>query len=225
MAPMKRNDEKLKKPDFHVALFNRAKSFSGGNRASMTRSLPEKHRNSLSRSSREKYEDLLIFQLDQLKNVCSKTSRKHPEPNTQANYYMRSPYRNNFIGKAHGNICCSYPPKPRHDDVIQSVYNVVSVALEYGCANNVLEKRGNYYCFKSMRDEPAIPRRYCQNCCSVNQFGPPTNGHQPGIFYDCIHNLCQEKSECNYGDRAINNLGFHRYGTEFSRKPSNGSNM
>ncbi|CAG9761376.1 unnamed protein product [Ceutorhynchus assimilis] len=188
MAPIKRNkDAKLDAPKCLVTQFKKTKPCSSGKRtsmSSMSKSLPEKRGR---RYSRENYN----FHLDKLKNVRS----KKPEPKAGENSYHRDPTRNrnNII---HRYISSSLQ-NPRHDD-LQSIYNVVSTALEYGCANNILEKRGNYYCF-SEQHAARGPTRLCESCGRIIR----------------MHKMNRGKIERRYGQCVKKNCCCHGYGTEF----------
>lgn len=160
----------------------------------------------------ESYENLLLFYLTKLKNLFS---NPHPAPTARQNSAVR-------MGKLHHNhhprrdsratslvhpcrYTSSNPPKPR-EDVQSEVYKVVSAALEYGFANNVLEKKGDCFILKNRRHnlatrQPTPGPRYCERCCNVHQCIKTIPESMPPCCERSLHTTQQGKVERNYRDR------------------------
>lgn len=223
MAPTTHSDDKLKTQKHRLVRFK--------NRPHPSCSVPPQGPTENRRMVRsvtdvkppENYENLLLFYLTKLKNLFS---NPHPARTARENSAVR-------MRKLHQDHCprsasrgnslvhpCRYtssnPPKPR-EHVQSEVYNVVLAALEYGFANNVLEKKGDCFILKNRRHnlatrQPTPGPRYCEKCCNVHRCIKNTpedyfprisdrNKPMPSCYERSLHTTQQGKVERNYRDR------------------------
>lgn len=146
----------------------------------------------------ESYENLVLFYLNKLRYLFSKA---HPQPTARENSALKMDkmQRNDPSSKSHKlNMMhpCKYtssnPPRPREEDMNSKIYKMVSAAIEYGYANDVLERKGGCFYFKNKRPSLASraptpgpqSTRYCSKCCSLHGYanGNPQDGYMPKCF-------------------------------------------
>lgn len=153
----------------------------------------------------ENYENLILYYLTKLKRLFSAPNHPHPRSNeTSAEKMRREQLSEKHCSGTKSKIAIDpdkytarrTTPKPREDlgavedDIKNKVYNVVNAAIEYGFANNVLEKKGDCFVFKNQRTSkianrqptPGPKRSYCSQCnCNkcknVNRTNTPDPCH------------------------------------------------
>lgn len=154
----------------------------------------------------ESYEKLLLFYLNKLKGLFSNTN--HPQPGIRENSAIKLDklHREHYLRCSEqrtlgppSKYTSSNPPRPRESPTnLQSeVYRVVTAAIDYGFANNVLEKRGDCFTFKTQ----IVPgQRYCDRC----QLKPvePLNSQMR------LHNIAQGRVEKSYRGEACSGRRF-----------------
>lgn len=137
----------------------------------------------------ENYENLILYYLTKLKRLFATPDHPHPgSKENSADKMRRELLAGNRCSETKSKIeidpnkytARRSTPKPRdvkdiEQDIRDKVYNVVNAAIEYGFANNVLERKGDCFVFKNKRSSkianrhptpgPSFAKRsYCSQC-------------------------------------------------------------
>ncbi|ENN81322.1 hypothetical protein D910_01178 [Dendroctonus ponderosae] len=179
--------------------------------------------------SPESYENLVLFYLNKLRYLFSNA---HPQPTARENSALKmdkmqrddassNSYKPNVMHPC--KYTSSNPPRPREDNMKSKIYKMVSAAIEYGYANDVLEKKGGCFYFKNKRPGLALraptpgpqSTRYCSKCCSLH--GYADSNPQDGFMSRCFE---QGPSNQSYNN-AWRNMDYSRTDRNYRGRISN----
>ncbi|KAF7269313.1 hypothetical protein GWI33_017636 [Rhynchophorus ferrugineus] len=154
------------------------------------------------------YDNLLLFYLTKLKRLFSSQVSQNCRENS-----VDSTSRTRSQRVCHRPRTPIPPPSLNADDIQSKVYKVVSAAIEYGFANNVLERKGDCFVLKNQSPyayikQPMPCRRYCDRCCNMHKMtgGVPDARHGCGSRFSDrrFHpNLISEKPLRTIHERRI----------------------
>lgn len=182
----------------------------------------------------ENYENLILYYLTKLKRLFSAPDHPHPRSNeNSADKMRREQSTEERSSKTKSKIeidpnkytARRSTPKPRggkdvEQDINDKVYNVVNAAIEYGFANDVLERKGDCFIFKNKRTSKianrhptpgpsCVKRSYCSqcNCSKCKDVNRNSDTPEP-----CKH------------IRPFSEHGIHRQ-TYYDRRPNTSANI
>ncbi|KAL1516987.1 hypothetical protein ABEB36_000810 [Hypothenemus hampei] len=167
----------------------------------------------------ENFYNLLIFHLNKLKNgfsnhshIFRENSNVNPNKTRHKNWKRNSPrpnmlpFANSYTSKNSPTFC--------ENEIQEKLYNMVHAALEYGCASNIVKKKGNYFILKnnnrynSKLKQSTLHSRYCKRCCNNLKNKQQTQTKQIDV---CREKPLHDNYEKYEGQRCSSNEDFENF--------------